>query len=367
MKIGWIAPLGKKCGISVYAQKYAEALYAHADIVACDPAEFVTNRESFLHKLDSCDIVHIQYETSLFASGISNYYHLLCQRIKCRKIVTLHEVYDVLPSVFPRAQITGSGVLRSIKERIWDFRHPHWAAYATHLHNSFYAQTLLVHSQFQKNILVGKGVDKSKLEVIPMPVCTAQNNSIREFAPEKTVMLGASGFINPAYNYELLFAALDRLTFDWKFIWIGGLRRNEDKKLLHWLRNQIDTRKWNDRFRISGWVHQEEYDRLFSDIDIVCAFFSSRSSSQSLMDAIAHNKLIIATRLPLTEDLAGTESLCIITDQDADKAAGRIIEITTDATVRRMLLHGLTNYAEKCSYDNCARRLMNLYREMVAL
>jgi glycosyltransferase involved in cell wall biosynthesis len=200
-----------------------------------------------------------------------------------------------------------------------------------------------------------------------MPVCTAQNVSIREFNPEKTVALGASGFINPAYNYELLIATLERLSFDWQFIWIGGLRRTEDNKILHWLHKQIDNRDWNDRFRISGWVPQEEYDRLFADIDIICAFFSSRSSSQSLMDAIAYNKLIIATRLPVTEDLAGTESLCIITDPDADKAAGRITEITTDATVRRMLLHGITNYAEKCSYDNCARRLMNLYREVVAL
>jgi glycosyltransferase involved in cell wall biosynthesis len=367
MNVGWIAPLNKKCGIAFYARKYADALSGHVRIIESDPDDFCRNRNEFLDKISGCECVHIQYETSFFLNGRLDFYPELCRRIQGKKIVTLHEVYRRIPGVFPRENIKGMRPLKAIKEIVWDIRHRHWALFTKHLCESFFADALIVHSQFQKEILIEKGVDKEKINVVPLPIKVRPEAKVRPWNNALTIELGASGFINPSYDYDLLFKVLECVDGDWRFCWIGGLRRNEDAGLLHSIEREITRRGWKQRFTITGWVSDDERDRRLDEMHVFCAFFKDRSSSESLADAIAAKKLIIAGRIPLTEEIANHGPVLVLAQQEPEAIAQTILKTISDKALLNSIELAQTRYAETYSYEACSGQVASLYKKVIAL
>jgi glycosyltransferase involved in cell wall biosynthesis len=366
MRVGWVAPLHAKCGIAFYAGKYAHALSGHVELVECDPEDFGHDRKGFSARLSGCDCVHIQYETSLFCRGRSDLYPGLCREIHAKKIVTLHEIYRQAPGVFPRENLTGTGPVRVLKEFLWDIRHPHWAWFARHMHASFFADAIVVHSQFQKHILMEKGIDKEKIAVIPMPVQPRRQIITKAVRETGEIILGATGFINPLYDYDLLVKVLEKMKGGWRFNWVGGLRRNEDVNILRDLEREIDRRGWKQRFTITGWVSDDERDRLLDEMHIFCAFFKDRSSSESLADAIAAAKIIVATRMPLSEELVVQGPVLALAPKSPQETAELIEGLLSDGQRRRSMEQASSAYAKTYSYDECAKTLAALYERLIA-
>jgi glycosyltransferase involved in cell wall biosynthesis len=366
MKVGWVAPLHAKCGIAFYAGKYAKALSGHVELVECDPEDFCHDRKGFSARLSGCDCVHIQYETSLFRHGHKDWYPALCREVRAKKIVTLHEIYRQAPEVFPRENLTGARPLRALKGLLWDVRHPHWASFARHCRASFFADAIVVHSQFQKHILLEKGIDREKIGVIPMPVQPRRQTKTKAVRETREIVLGATGFINPLYDYDLLVKVLDKIKGEWRFIWVGGLRRNEDVNILRDLEREIDRRGWKQRFTITGWVSDEERDRLLDEMHVFCAFFKERSSSESLADAIASAKIIVATRIPLSEEMAAQGPVLALAPKSPQETAELIAGLLSDGQRRRSMEQASSAYAKTYSYDECAKTLAALYERVIA-
>jgi glycosyltransferase involved in cell wall biosynthesis len=366
MKIVWIVPYKRKCGITLYAEKYAKALSAHCTLVVCDPAEFIENRAGFREKIAGCDLAHIQYEPLFFRQGRRDFYPAMCDAIHCKKVVTLHEVYSKPPGVFPREDITGIGPLKMVKTFLWDKNHPHWAAFGMHVKRCFFSDAILVHAMFHKQILVEKGVDDDRIHIIPLPAKVPSGAAPERVKKEKKVTFGATGFINPLFDYDLLLAVLSRLTIEWSFIWIGGVRRDDDAGLLRFLEWEIDKRGWRGRFTITGKVFYEERDRLFQEVDVFCALFKDRSNSESLMDAIAAKKLIVATRIPLTQELASQGPVCILVERDPVAIANRIGGLLSDGALQTNCRRACGDYAERFSYERCALQVVNLYKRLIS-
>ena len=72
--------------------------------------------------------------------------------------MTLHEVYKQFPDVFPRDEIKGNFITKPIKEYVYDWRHPFVTSFARHVLKGFCADKIIVHAQFQKDILIEKGL-----------------------------------------------------------------------------------------------------------------------------------------------------------------------------------------------------------------
>jgi glycosyltransferase involved in cell wall biosynthesis len=366
MKIAWIVPRKRQCGICLYAAKYETALAGAVTLITCDPEEFVRDRTSFAAKIRGCDCAHIQYESSFYFARGRDFYPSMCRAIPCKKVVTLHEVYRTIPGVFPRQDIRGFLPVKKARQMAWDLRHPHWAAFARHAVDSFFADAILVHARFHCGILEEKGVDISRLSVIPVPIKVQQSWIAKPIVPGETVTLGATGFINPLYDYDLLLKALERLEMPWRFVWVGGVRRDDDASLMRSLQAEIDKRSWSQRFTVTGLAFGEERDRLLADVQIFCALFKDRSSSESLADAISAHKYIVATRIPLTEELVSQEPLAILADPDADKIAARIRQIISDEPLRRSLDHGCAAYCERFSVEACSRSVVEVYERLLS-
>jgi len=366
MKIAWIAPVKQKCGIAFYSKQYGQALESDVEIVACDPMEFIVDKKGFGKKISQCDCAHIQYETSLFTYNKSNFFKSMCKSIAIKKIITVHEIYETPPYVFPRKDITGMWPVKKVKEYIWDLRHPHWVLYAKHEKAAFYSNRIIVHAHFQKEILNKRGVSLDCVVIIPHPI-----PSFRKLHKEKgpgngTLVLGATGFINISYDYDLLIETLMNVPCPWKFVWVGGPRKPDDEKVLLMLQKKLITNNLQDKFIITGWVDDEKREDLLSEIMVYCALFTNRSASGSLSDAIGSGKMIVATRIALTEELHKNARILDVIDNSPVAIAQRIIAISTDAELKKKQMANVQEYAQLTSYNACAKKTIELYRNVIS-
>ena len=369
MKIAWVFPVNQKCGISFYSQEYVNALKEFIEVETFDISNCLEDIDSYVKKLDSFDLIHIQYETSFFLKGNHKRYEQLCGQITKPIIVSLHEVYEEFPGVFSRSQIKGKSFIRKLKENIYDIRHPFQTLYNKHLLNSFYADKVLVHANFQKALLIKKGIEKGKIEIIPMPI-----KEIKDILPRvkpqatqiiKKLNLSSLGFLNQNYDYELLFDVLDKLEIPWHFTWIGGIRRNEDTPLLNTIKQEISKRRWEDKFTVTGWITDERRNELLSQTDIYLALFSARSSSLSLATALGARRLIIATALPFSEELVKSTPIMLISKANSKSVLDNIDQIISNNSIKESCLNAIDKYIEQHSYMAISEKLIETYRGIV--
>jgi hypothetical protein len=364
MKIAWLFPVDQKCGISYYSHDYVNALAESTDVEIFDIYECLANIPSYSDRLNSFDIIHIQYETSFFLKGNSKKFKGLCGKIKKPVVVSLHEVYEEFPGVFPRSQIKGSGFTRKCKEFIYDMRHPYQTTYLEHASQGFFADALIVHANFQKEILLKKSIPEKKISVIPMPVKAQNTVSGTSKTDTEILKLASLGFINQNYNYPLLFDALDSLEIPWSFTWIGGMRRDEDVSLLNTINREIEKRNWQDTFTITGWIPEDTMNQLLFQTDIYLALFSERSSSASLATALGARKVIIALSIPLTQEMVKSSPVMKLASPDCKSVTEAINQLSSDKSLRESYLAEIDRYITLHSYNEMAKRLLTVYQEL---
>lgn len=363
MKIAWLFPVNQKCGISFYSHEYVTTLRQQITVDAFDIDECLNTLKRSANIFNNYDCVHIQYETSFFLKKNNNRYKKLCSLITKPIIVSLHEVYEEFPDVFPRSQIKGRGFIRQCKELLYDYRHPYQTIYTRHLSESFFADIILVHAQYHKDILAQNGIHKDMLSVIPLPVKPITISHDTPFMTSGIIHFCSHGFITPHFDYPLLFTVLNNLTTPWHFTWLGGVRRNEDVPILNTIKNEIRKRNWRDRFIITGWVTENERNRVLSQTDLYLALFTARGSSASLAAALGARSLIIATELPLTSELVKKTPILSIVPPECTAIIDQINRLASDTILRNSFITNIESYIEDHSYTKHASHLIELYQD----
>jgi hypothetical protein len=365
MKVAWIYPHEERCGIALYAERYTAALEKLLTVVRIDSRSLLHgDAEDLFKKINECDVVHLQYETSFFMKGRADRFPAVCRRITRPLVTSLHEVYREFPDVFPRRLLRGSFVTLMLKRALYDYRHPAQSAFRRHLTRGFFARTILVHQEYHGRILQDLGIRGSAITVLPHPIPTPGDRiSFPAILPDRTVHLAACGYINPHYDYDLLFYSLDRLALPWRFTWVGGLRRSEEEPLLMRIRTMVAERSWQDRFQITGWLPGVEHDLILSSADLFCALFKIRSSSGSITAAIGALCPIVATKLPLTAELADRHGIIHCTESTPDGVAEGIRSVLTSSLLRATLEKNMLAYRKQNTYDALAEELITVYRQ----
>lgn len=369
MKICWIFPQTNRCGISIYSNNYCKALQNHVDLQIFDPSEFIRNNTQMIRELNKTDLVHIQYEPSLFFHVNESFYHKLVTRITKPVVVSLHEVYSEDPHSFSRSRI--KGFLRAVKLLIYDLRHPFQTTFRKHVFNQFYADSILVHHNYQADILTQLGIIKNRIHVFnhPVKIHYINNNPV---SSSKTLRIGMTGFINPDYDYKLLFTLLERINLKWEFFWIGGVRTSEHQHLYHDVLNTIYVKGWQDRFHITGWVSEQEQTRLIAGLDCALALFKNRSSSDSLPCMLGALKPVISTSLPLFYDInesfnqiTNDSSPLIIINDDPDQIVSNLLNLKFDNQMLTEKIEQIKKYIYYFSFENMAKKLSGYYQKVI--
>ena len=367
VRVLWICPVRKRCGIAIYSNEYIKALKMFCTVIVIDCNEIAGNLSKFRKEIEQCDCVHLQYEQSLYVLNGVDYFKKICKQINKPLIVSLHELYEKQPGVFPREDLTGNWPTRKVKEIIYDYRHPIQTSFRGHCKREFYAEKIVVHHEFQRNILIDKKIESSRIKVISHPVITFSD--IRySIAPatDRVLLLGSTGFINPQFDYKLLFDTLDKLTLDWRFKWIGGLRREEDCTLLNYIESQINDRGWRDKFIITGWVELEAQKQLLKEIDIYLALFSDRSSSDSITRAFGARRFTIGTDVPPLKEIAQNYGALYISNDSSD-IVKFINEIIANVNLQNAYQEAIDKYLIQNAFPMKAHELSLVYKEVIGL
>ena len=361
MKIAWIFPQNKMCGISFYSHAYVSALKPFVDVICIDPEDFINKKTDTIALLRQCRLAHIQYETSLFFNNQKDFFSEFCAAIECPIFVTLHEVYESFPGVFPRDSLQGFLPILKIKQWLYDRRHPYVTALTKHTRSGYYAKAILVHSEFQKDILVKKRISPEMVSVFPLPVNASTLTPSSPWSGNGPFSLVSTGFINDSFDYNLLFNALAMCDLPWQYTWIGGVRRSDDQKLFDDLQKEIDRRNWRSRFFITGIVSKEKRGELLSLAHGYCAFFNYKSSSESLATAISSRTMILSTPLPLTREMSQRFPVMMIAPAQPLEMAAMIRRIATDTDLQRSLEKAMADYCNEYGRDRMASRLASFY------
>jgi glycosyltransferase involved in cell wall biosynthesis len=365
MKIAWIFPQNKMCGISFYSHAYVEALKPLVDIICIDPDDFIYKKNETMSLLKQCSLAHIQYETSFFLRSKKDFYFDFCATIPCPIVVTLHEVYDQFPGVFPRESIQGCFFLQKMKQWLYDKRHPYLTALTKHTQRKYAARAIIAHSGFQKDILVKKGVVPGMISVFPVPVDSSVLTPASPWQGKGTLFLASTGFINDSFDFDLLMKTLALCDLPWTFTWIGGVRRPDDQGLFEKLQKEIDRRKWSDRFAITGMVSRERRDELLSKTHVYCAFFKYKSSSESLAIAISARAIILSTSLPLMKELFRQFPIMFLAASEPSEMARAVCLLATDTGLQASLGKAVESYCREYNRQRMASRLVSFYEKEI--
>ncbi|MFP4680511.1 MAG: glycosyltransferase [Chitinispirillaceae bacterium] len=367
MRVAFISPQNHKCGISIYGARYAQELKKlPLEIETADPEKVLADPAGFKNSLEKFDIIHVQYEPSFFMKKKNDLFTDVFSKHATPIVLTLHEIYDKNPFVFPRENIRPPFV--TVKKKIYDIRHPFQTMYRKHLKTQFLgAERILVHHYYHKKILKMKGISDFRIRVIGHPVASISSMEIiREKSPNAPVQLGGAGFINPQYDFDLLFRSLEQLSFDWQFTWVGGGRTDDRRELLLHLQNRVKEKNWEGKFRFTGWLEDSEFRAALRKLDLALCLFTSRSSSGSISDLLGSGIPVVSTDLPMTREIARDCSSVMIVKNDPFSVSETLENVCEEPGRIKALLKETARYCEKNSYEKKACELLNVYREVLS-
>lgn len=366
MKICVIASTAQRCGIARYTRGYVDALSRLARVWILD-AEQAAQHPYTAIRANEADVVHIQYETSHFFSGNKDRYETICRQIDKPMIVTLHELYETPPHAYPRERINGlAGPLR----RAWyDLRHPYQTAFRRHINRGFFADSVHVHYPYLLNTLKRLSSNITDAFVLPHPVPDLRKDEYRarRVPADDVTRLGSTGFIGLGYDFSLLVQTLDRISFPWHFTWIGGPHNADGERLLEQLRVDIAARNWEDNFRITGWVSEDDLINEMNRLDFYLAFFRSKSTSSSLCTALGAHIPILATSSALVSDIIGESGAVVAGDSNPDQLCHKLHELVRSPSAANALRRKASEYANRHRLENTAQFLYDRYRYMQSI
>ncbi len=366
MKVAWVYPQNHKCGIATYSKRYTDALQACGlQIIHVRWNRDTPDIKTVSKIINGCDLVHIQYEQSIFLKNRKELFAPLCALISRPIVVSLHEIYRQFPGVFPKENITGPFLL--LKKAVYDFRHPAVTAFSRVVKKNFFSDLVLVHHHYHKEILLQNGTDEKLVEVLPHPVSCNPDISYSAKKFDKRIELGCAGFINPQYDYALLFNALSGLKIDWKFTWIGGLRESRHREVLQKIFEDIKTRGWEKKIIITGWLKKEAFRERIQNLDIALCLFSHRSSSETIGDLLSAGVTVVATDIEMTREIEEAYSAIQLCSFDPHSVSQTVTKICSDSQLREQFSRGAKKYCEQNSYCTMAEKMKGTYERILCV
>lgn len=369
MNVGMIYPFREQCGIAEFTRSLIVALKENdLNIVEIDSDRMVSE---IVREASKCDVVHIQYEISFFMRGKKDIYPCIMKCIGEPSVVSLHEIYRQHPFVFPRSKIKGRLLIKWLKQIKWDRKHLMQRFEREHRKRFYYAKKVLVFYQYQKKIAVEWGITDRIINVLPMPIPVCNGIKTAQFSMHSEVHFGIVGFVNASYDVDLLFKSLQCLRRPWTCTWLGGTPTANAKSVQDTVIDRVKEHSWNDRFIFTGWLPKDAFLKQLSEFDIILALFRYRSSSSSITVAMGAGKPVIASRIPLTEEIAytygskRTDSPILLVDDSPEEVAETIDRYLSDSRFRQQLQGALHNYTSKMSFQQYASSLETIYQGII--
>jgi glycosyltransferase involved in cell wall biosynthesis len=187
---------------------------------------------------------------------------------------------------------------------------------------------------------------------------------------KEETLLSYFGLLHESKGVETLFRALARLLEGGervKLLMVGGKTGASDPTTIDYAqRMEALGRELGLEILWTGYVEDEEVSANLLASDICVLPYRDGVSFQrgSLMAALAHGLPIISTRPDIQiEDLKEGENIVLVPPDDAEALAAKIQELAASEGLRRRLGEGALALAQDFSWDEIAKRTLEVYSE----
>lgn len=303
-------------------------------------------------RLNAADVIHVQHEYAYWGGmGPDTGYFAFMAAIRRPVVMTVHEL-DL--------RTVGTRGLPAPLER----------AYKRWLNRRVFTQPRirrwLTHSGDVTASLASLGVPKCAVETLPMPVPPAAPMPLPEVAKAALGLQGRRvltifGFLARRKGYDLALEALARFPEDVTLLAAGGVhgadRTAPDRELMA-LAKRLGV---GERFRITGYLAEEQVPLIFGATDLLLAPFHEVSGSASLALGQAYGCPILASDLPALRE----SGAALFPPGDAAALAAAVMRLLAHAEERERLAALSGAHAARHSYRALAERTAAIYQEVL--
>jgi glycosyltransferase involved in cell wall biosynthesis len=303
-------------------------------------------------------LIHVQHEFGLFGSKrpleYQFPYFLKSLHGIAPAVATAHTVLGaeyVLP-------LKGEGLGLAVRRALNHFALPYlrrlW------LEKSWGAlDGVVVHSRLQVASVGGAGCGR----VVEIPHFVFDSRTLTRGAPRDVVVFG---YFSPEKGQDVAISAWKLVPGPGRLVLAGGVRRPEDQDYFDRCKRLISELGLEARVEITGFVPEKEIDSIYARAALVVAPFRETSGSGSLAQAFARGMPILASDLPLNQELNDRVLGCVATfrSEAPEDCARQIQRLLEDGAARDAMAVSARRYADLCSPKEIAALHMRFYEEL---
>ncbi|MCA9408054.1 MAG: glycosyltransferase [Candidatus Omnitrophica bacterium] len=374
LEIAVIVPWERKCGIATYSDYLMESLAKGDCYTATYPlptAHFKIAYVNLAQRINRhfYDIVHIQHAPALFGGDRKGVFTLarFLEELSAKCVVTLHEVGRG-KRLYKKVRNLGD-IFINFK----DFNFNSW--YGPYLNYLFVkslnkVKAVVVHSDSQKNILIKAGVHDDKVRVIAHGIPKVPEHNYnqaqlkQQYSLQGKFLLSTFGFVKRFKDYPTVIRALNDLPKNVVYIIAGGAQTQDDGLYLNEIRLLVKKMGLESRVLFTGFLSGEMLQQYHVMADLMVFPYKTSTASGAMAHAFAYGKAILASELPITQEINSAEPDTIKIYSDQEKLCSNILEICSSAKIQAKLEDSSLSYAKKYSFSEMARKTEDLYKEV---
>lgn len=372
--------VGQPCGVQDYAFRLAGALsFGFSDITVISPAvnglhrvnvrRLWSIRRKILRQSELIPqgrLVHVQYSDYSW-NGVrifEDLYELFSRKCRSPLVMTIHE--------HPWFRYEHeSDRPNTWADFIFSWLAGYWVApkslplelFSRHL-------GIHVHHEWQKMILVGKGVPEPKVRVIPIsiPECIAETAQVVAFRHhlgfQHKQMIVMAGFVLERKRYDRIIELLPDLPSDVVVCALGGEHGPASEKYIRDLTARACVLGVSDRFVVTGYLPEPEMNAGLLAADVFVAPYGEVTSSASVARCIGAGAPIVAGKGETFEELAADGAGLVVVDpDDKDEMKRVLLGLLEKKSDYQALRQKNLDYAAKWSLSKVASDMQAWYRE----
>jgi len=332
LNLAVIAPFNVKCGVASYSRDLYDALVKlDVNVYIIKLPRFGIKTQEIIRNvaesipIKEIDIIHIQHEYGLYQDKEADLYGIL-KRLGKPNITTMHAI--------------GNYKIDSVV--------------------ADYSDVVIVHNEFCKRLFAFPSV------IIPhgcklnetMPIDEAK----KVFGVDSRIpVVGYCGFISEAKGLDTLIDAMVDVKNAGLLIgggWHVGIDTNYIIRL-----KQKSFEVLQGRCQWLGYVPDERLKTVYSAMDFVCYPSRWATESGALLMALGYGKAVVANRLfPFVEK---EKKGALVTFKGVKNLKRKIKRLLKDKDYRAKLEEGARNYCMENSWENVAKKHLDVYNHVL--
>lgn len=218
------------------------------------------------------------------------------------------------------------------------------------------SDSIIAVSQFTANQVHDLlGVERSRIQVVPHGVHPAAG---REGVREKMIL--SVGAIQIRKNVARLVRAFETMPEDWILALAGSPSGYGAAGIL----GEIERSKCRDRIRVTGYVSEQELQRLYSRASIFAFPSLAEGFGIPVLEAMAHAVPVVTSKGSALEEVAGDAALLVDPEQP-EEIAGALKRLVEEEDLRKTLEKRGLERAKLYSWEQAVRSTRGVYEEML--